>query len=128
MLYYRYNKGPHGRMNRHGGRRPGLTILGIIGLIYLAPVILAATFGVCIGVFGIIGGLITAASEILSSLPEAAYSVGGVFIGILIGLILYNRNRDRKNASAESQEAEAYDSDTQEDTYDPTETYRHYGA
>ena len=41
MLYVRYNRGPRGRMYGHGGRRLGLMILGILGLIGFAPIGLA---------------------------------------------------------------------------------------
>ena len=129
MLYYRNNRGPRGRMYGHGGRRPGLMILGILGLIGFAPVGLAVLLGLCVGVFGICGGLITAAAEILSELPSAVFSGGSLVIGIVIGLILYNRMKNRNTASDDAREEETKGAYVQEETeYYPTETCRHSGA
>ena len=128
-MFYRYNMGPRGRMNGHGGRRPGLTILGILGLIGFAPVGLAVLLGLCVGVFGVFGGLLAAAAEILTSLPSAAFSGASVVFGIVIGLILYNRRKNRDTASEDTREEETGGAQTQEETeYYPTETYRHFGA
>ena len=136
MLYYRNNRGPRGRMFGHGGRRPGLMILGILGLIGFAPVGLAVLFGLLVGVIGVFGGLIGAAdgligatAEIMSEMPSAVYSGGGLVIGIVIGLILYNRRKNRNTASDDAREEEINASCAQEETeYYPTETYRHFGA
>ena len=129
MLYYRNNRGPRGRMYGHGGRRPGLMILGILGLIGFAPFGLAVLFGLCVGAIGVVGGLISAAADILSELPSAAFSGGSLVIGIVIGLILYNRRKNRNTDSEDVQEEETKGTYAQEKTeYYPTETYRHYGA
>ena len=136
MLYYRNNMGPRGRMYGHGGRRPGLMILGILGLIGFAPVGLAVLLGLGIGAVGVIGGLIgaagglfAAAADIISELPSAVFSGGGLVIGIVIGLILYNRGKNRKTDSDEAREEETKGAHAQEEPeYYPTETYRHYGA
>ena len=136
MLYYRYNKGPRGRMYGHGGRRPGLMILGILGMIGFAPVGLAVLFGLFVGAMGVVGGLIGAAgglfgaaAEMMSELPSAVFSGGSLVIGIVIGLILYNRRKNRNTGSEEAREEETKGAYTQEQTeYYPTETYRHYGA
>ena len=128
-MYYRYNRGPRGRMYGHGGRRPGLMILGILGLIGFAPIGLAVLFGLCVGLFGVFGGLVTAAAEILSELPSAVFSGSSLVIGTVIGLILYNRRKDRDTASEDTREEETGGAQTQEETeYYPTETYRHFGA
>ena len=129
MLYYRNNRGPRGRMYGHGGHRPGLMILGILGLIGFAPIGLAVLFGLCVGLFGVFGGLVTAAAEILSELPSAVFSGSSLVIGTVIGLILYNRRKNRDTASEDTREEETGGAQTQEETeYYPTETYRHYGA
>ncbi len=129
MLYGRYNRGPRGRMYGHGGRRPGLMILGILGLIGFAPIGLAVLFGLCVGLFGVFGGLVTAAAEILSELPSAVFSGSSLVIGTVIGLILYNRRKNRDTASEDTREEETGGAQTQEETeYYPTETYRHVGA
>ena len=129
MLYVRYNRGPRGRMYGHGGRRLGLMILGILGLIGFAPIGLAVLFGLGIGAVGVIGGLIVAAQEILSEMPSAVFSGGSLVIGIVIGLILYNRRKNRNTDSDAAREEETKGANTQEETeYYPTETYRHYGA
>ena len=129
MLYYRNNRGPRGRMYGHGGRRPGLMILGIMGLIGFAPFGLAVLFGLCVGAIGVVGGLISAAADILSELPSAAFSGGSLVIGIVIGLILYNRRKNRNTDSEDVQEEETKGTYAQEETeYYPTETYRRYGA
>jgi len=129
MLYYRHNRGPRGRLYGHGGRRLGLMILGILGLIGFAPIGLAVLFGLGIGAFGVIGGLIAAASEILSEMPSAVFSGGSLVIGIMIGLILYNRGKNRNTASDDAREEETKDAYVQEKTeYYPTETYRHDGV
>lgn len=130
MFFYRNNVGPRGRMFGHGGRHPGLMILGILGLLGFAPIGLAVLFGLFVGGIGVIGGLLTAAIEILSALGSGVFSVGGVAIGIVIGLLLYNRNR--KGASAARKEAESTgtaDTGAQaaEEVY-PTENFRSYGA
>ena len=129
MLYYRNNRGPRGRMYGHGGRRPGLMILGILGLIGFAPFGLAVLFGLCVGAIGVAGGLISAAVDILSELPSAAFSGGSLVIGIVIGLILYNRRKNRNTDSEDVQEEETKGTYAQEETeYYLTETYRRYGA
>ena len=127
-MYYRYNRGPRGRMYGHGGRRPGLMILGILGLIGFAPVGLAVLLGLCVGVFGVFGGLLAAAAEILTSLPSAAFSGASVVFGIVIGLILYNRRKNRNTDSAEAPETDSAGNAETEEAYYPTETYRHFGA
>lgn len=140
-MYVRYNRGPHGRMNRHGGRRPGLMILGIIALIHLAPAILAAFFGLLVGLIGVAGGLIAAVggmtaafSDILSELPSGFFSGGSLVIGIVIGLILYNRRKNRNAAEADVREEETAGTETPAgfetpaEEYEPTETCHHYGA
>ena len=60
----------------------------------------------------------------------AASVIGSVVvIGIVIGLILYNRRKNRNTDSDDAREEETKDVYTQEETeYYPTETYRHYGA
>ncbi len=132
MFFYRNNVGPRGRMNGHGGRRPGLMILGILGLLGFAPIGLAVLFGLFVGGIGVIGGLLTAAIEILSALGSGVFSVGGVAIGIVIGLLLYNRNRkgtaDRNEAESTGT-TDAADTGAQaaEEVY-PTENFRSYGA
>ena len=78
-------------------------ILGILGLLGFAPIGLAVLFGLFVGGIGVIGRLLTAAIEILSALGSGAFSVGGVAIGIVIGLLLYNRNR---KGAADRNEAE----------------------
>lgn len=129
MLYYRNNRGPRGRMYGHGGRRPGLMILGILGLIGFAPVGLAVLFGLGIGIVGVIGGLIAVAADILSELPAGVFSGGGLMIGIAAGLLLYNRGKNRNTGSDEVQEDETKGAYAQEETeYYPTETERHHGA
>lgn len=129
MLYYRNNRGPRGRMYGHGGRRPGLMILGILGLIGFAPIGLAVLLGIVVGVMGVIGGLISVAGEVLSELPSAAFSGSSLVIGIVIGLILFNRRKNRETDSNEARKEEIKDTCAQEETeYYPTETYRHYGA
>ena len=121
-MFYRYNMGPRGRMNGHGGRRPGLMILGILGLIGFAPVGLAVLLGLCVGVFGVFGGLLAAAAEILTSLPSAAFSGASVVFGIVIGLILYNRRKNRNTDSAEAQETDSAGTAEKGEAYYPTET------
>jgi len=136
MLYYRNNRGPRGRMYGHGGRRPGLMILGILGLIGFAPVGLAVLFGLFVGAMGVLGGVIGAAGgligavyEIIWELPSIVFSGGSLLIGIVIGLILYNRRKNRNTASDDAREEETKGAYVQEETeYYPTETYRHYGA
>ena len=129
MFFYRNNVGPRGRMFGHGGRRPGLMILGILGLLGFAPIGLAVLFGLFVGGIGVIGGLLTAVIEILSALGSGVFSVGGVAIGIVIGLLLYNRNRkgatDRKEA--ESTGTTGTGAQAAEEYY-PTENFRSYGA
>ena len=128
-MYYRYNRGPRGRMFGHGGRRPGLMILGILGLIGFAPLGLAVLLGLGIGMIGAVGGLIEFAAEILSSLPSVAFSGSSLIIGILIGLILYNRIRDRNTDSADAQGKETAGACAQKETeYYPVESFRSNGA
>ena len=128
-MYYRYNRGPRGRMIGHGGRRPGLMILGILGLMGFAPLGLAVLLGLGVGMIGVVGGLIELAAEILSSLPSVAFSGSSLIIGILIGLILYNRKRDRNTDSADAQGKETAGACAQEETeYYPAETFRSNGT
>ena len=110
-------------------------ILGILGLIGFAPVGLAVLFGLLVGVMGVFGGLIGAAggligatAEIMSEMPSAVYSGGGLVIGIVIGLILYNRRKNRNTDSAEAQETDSAGTAETGEAYYPTETYRHFGA
>ena len=116
-------------MNGHGGRRPGLMILGILGLLGFAPIGLAVLFGLFVGGIGVIGGLLTAAIEILSALGSGVFSVGGVAIGIVIGLLLYNRNR---KGAADRKEAESVDTTgtgaQAAEEYYPTENFRSFNA
>ena len=129
MFFYRNNVGPRGRMYGHGGRRPGLMILGILGLLGFAPIGLAVLFGLFVGGIGVIGGLLTAAIEILSALGSGVFSVGGVAIGIVIGLLLYNRNR---KGAADRNEAESVDTTgtgaQAAEEYYPTENFRSFNA
>ena len=132
-MFYGFNMGPRGRMNGHGGFRPGLMILGILGLIGFAPIALAVLSGLCIGGIAVFGGVLTAIIEILSELGSEAFSAGGLAVGIVIGLLLYNRNR--KGSAADRKEAEstgtvgAADNGAQAaEEYYPTENYRSYGA
>lgn len=132
MFFYRNNVGPRGRMFGHGGRRPGLMILGILGLLGFAPIGLAVLFGLFVGEIGVIGELLTAAIEILSALGSGVFSVGGVAIGIVIGLLLYNRNRkgtaDRKEAESTGTTGAADTGAQAAEEYYPTENFRSYGA
>ena len=132
MFFYRYNRGPRGRMNGHGGFRPGLLILGIFALMGFAPIALAALSGLFIGGIAVFGGLLSAVAGILTSLGAEAFSLGGVAVGIVIGLLLYNRNRTRKGNAADHTEAEngnAADTGAQAaEEYYPMENYRSFGA
>ena len=131
MFIYRYNRGPRGRMNGHGGFRPGLMILGILGLIGFAPIGLAVLSGLFIGGIAVFGGLLSAVIGALSELGAEALSSGGLAIGIVIGLLLYSMNR-KKGTSASRREAEntgVADIGTKaEEEYYPTENYRSFGA
>lgn len=129
MFFYRYDRGPRGRMYGHGGRRE-LMILGIIALIGLVPIALAVLSGLLIGGMAVTGGLLAAAAGILSALGSEGFSVGSVAVGIVIGLLLYNRKR--KEASADRKETGnegAADTGTQAaEEYYPTDNFRSYGA
>lgn len=76
-----------------------------------------------------IGGLLTAVIEILSALGSGVFSVGGVAIGIVIGLLLYNRNRKGAADREEAESTGTADTGAQvtEEVY-PTENFRSYGA
>ena len=128
MFFCRYNKGPRGRIFGHRGS-PAVMILAIFGLIGFAPVALAVLFGLLVGAMGVVGGLIAAAGSILSSLPSAVFSGGGVILGIIIGLLLYYRNRTGKEAAADTQKKESTGTAVREETeYYPADHYRSYGA
>ena len=130
MFFYRYNRGPRGRMYGHGGRL-GLIILGILGLIGFAPIGLAVLSGLCIGGMAVIGGLLAAAADILSSLGSGAFTAGGVAVGIVIGLLLYKGVLARRAARRDGQKEESAkaeeDTGTAEEYY-PTDTFHSYGA
>ena len=129
MFFYRYDRGPRGRMYGHGGRR-GLIVLGILALIGFAPIALAVLSGLCIGGIAVFGGLLTAVIEILTELGSGAFTAEGVAVGVAIGLILSNRNR--KGASAARKEAEntgeAENGPQPAEEYYPTENYRSNGV
>ena len=128
MFFYRFNRGPRGRVFGHRGSPVGM-ILAIFGLISLAPVALAVLSGLFVGFLGVVGGLVAVAASVLSSLGSGAFTAGGVAVGIVIGLLLYNRNR--KGAAADRKEAEnegTTDTGTQAaEEYYPTESFRSYG-
>ena len=135
MFFYRFNRGPRGRMFGHRGSPVGM-ILAIFGLISLAPVALAVLSGLFVGFLGVFGGLVAVAASVLSSLGSEAVAGGSVLVGILIGLLLYRSIHAWKAAAREEKEesapaAEKADekmADEKEEEYYPTDTYRSYGA
>ena len=134
MFFYRFSRGPRGRMFGHRGSPVGM-ILAIFGLISLAPVALAVLSGLFVGFLGVVGGLIAAAGAILSTLGPEIVSGGSVVVGILIGLLLYRSVRAWKAASAREGKEESArtaeeteKADEKEEAYYPTDTFRSYGA
>ena len=135
MFFYRFNRGPRGRMFGHRGSPVGM-ILAIFGLISLAPVALAVLSGLFVGFLGVVGGLVAVAASVLSSLGSEVVAGGSVLVGILIGLLLYRSIHAWKTAAREEKEesapaAEKADekmADEKEEEYYPTDTYRSYGA
>ena len=135
MFFYRFNRGPRGRMFGHRGSPVGM-ILAIFGLISLAPVALAVLSGLFVGFLGVVGGLVAVAASVLSSLGSEVVAGGSVLVGILIGLLLYRSVHAWKAAAREEKEesapaAEKADekmADEKEEEYYPTDTYRSYGA
>ena len=135
MFFYRFNRGPRGRMFGHRGSPVGM-ILAIFGLISLAPVALAVLSGLFVGFLGVVGGLVAVAASVLSSLGSEVVAGGSVLVGILIGLLLYRSIHAWKTAAREEKEesapaAEKTDektADEKEEEYYPTDTYRSYGA
>ncbi len=135
MFFYRFNRGPRGRMFGHRGSPVGM-ILAIFGLISLAPVALAVLSGLFVGFLGVVGGLVAVAASVLSSLGSEVVAGGSVLVGILIGLLLYRSIHAWKAAAREEKEesapaAEKADekmADEKEEEYYPTDTYRSYGA
>ena len=121
-MFYRYNRGPRGRMFGHRGNPVGV-ILAVIGLIFFSPIAFAVLIGLLCGAAGVIGGLAAAAAGILSGLRSVAFPGGGLIVGIVIGLILYNRNRSRKTEAADREET----SPQAEEEYYPTQNYRSFG-
>ena len=100
-------------------------ILGILGLLGFAPIGLAVLFGLFVGGIGVIGGLLTAAIEILSALGSGVFSVGGVAIGIVIGLVAFRcfRNRQREEA-ARQENIGTVDGVEVEQMIEPEKVYR----
>ena len=135
MFFYRFNRGPRGRMFGHRGSPVGM-ILAIFGLISLAPVALAVLSGLFVGFLGVVGGLVAVAASVLSSLGSEVVAGVSVLVGILIGLLLYRSIHAWKAAAREEKEesapaAEKADekmADEKEEEYYPTDTYRSYGA
>ena len=135
MFFYRFNRGPRGRMFGHRGSPVGM-ILAIFGLISLAPVVLAVLSGLFVGFLGVVGGLVAVAASVLSSLGSEVVAGGSVLVGILIGLLLYRSIHAWKAAAREEKEesvpaAEKTDEKKAEEKaeeYYPTDTYRSYGA
>ena len=136
MFFYRFNRGPRGRMFGHRGSPVGM-ILAIFGLISLAPVALAVLSGLFVGFLGVVGGLVAAAASILSTLGTKVVAGGSVMIGILIGLLLYKSILAWKAASAREEKAESTGKaekangkkeEEKEEEYYPTDTFRSYGA
>ena len=135
MFFYRFNRGPRGRMFGHRGSPVGM-ILAIFGLISLAPVALAVLSGLFVGFLGVVGGLVAVAASVLSSLGSEVVAGGSVLVGILISLLLYRSIHAWKAAAREEKEesapaAEKTDekmADEKEEEYYPTDTYRSYGA
>ena len=104
-------------------------ILAIFGLISLAPVALAVLSGLFVGFLGVVGGLVAVAASVLSSLGSEVVAGGSVLVGILIGLLLYNRNRKGAADREEAENTGTADTGAQaaEEVY-PTENFRSYGA
>ena len=135
MFFYRFNRGPRGRMFGHRGSPVGM-ILAIFGLISLAPVALAVLSGLFVGFLGVVGGLVAVAASVLSSLGSEVVAGGSVLVGILIGLLLCRSIHAWKAAAREEKEesapaAEKTDekkAEEKEEEYYPTDTYRSYGA
>ena len=135
MFFYRFSRGPRGRVFGHRGSPVGM-ILAIFGLISLAPVALAVLSGLFVGFLGVVGGLVAVAASVLSSLGSEVVAGGSVLVGILIGLLLYRSIHAWKAAAREEKEesapaAEKADekmADEKEEEYYPTDTYRSYGA
>ena len=103
MFFYRFNRGPRGRVFGHRGSPVGM-ILAIFGLISLAPVALAVLSGLFVGFLGVVGGLVAVAASVLSSLGSEAVAGGSVLVGILIGLLLYRSIHAWKAAAREEKE------------------------
>ena len=135
MFFYRFNRGPRGRMFGHRGSPVGM-ILAIFGLISLAPVALAVLSGLFVGFLGVVGGLVAVAASVLSSLGSEVVAGGSVLVGILIGLLLYRSIHAWKAAAREEKEESApaakktdeKKAEEKEAEYYPTDTYRSYGA
>lgn len=135
MFFYRFNRGPRGRMFGHRGSPVGM-ILAIFGLISLAPVALAVLSGLFVGFLGVVGGLVAVAASVLSSLGSEVVAGGSVLVGILIGLLLYRSIHAWKVAAREEKEESApaakktdeKKAEEKEEEYYPTDTYRSYGA
>ena len=98
------NMGPRGRMNGHRGLGSGI-LLGLLGLIF-GGWILLAMLGTLIGAGDMIFGSVFAAlSNIIAPVLSAVFSMDGLIIGVIIGLIwYYSRRKNRDYTSRDEEE------------------------
>ena len=115
---YRFNMGPRGRMNGHRGQ--GI-ILGIIGLLFGAPVIAVvavALLSVAAAMIGMVRGM----TRIIAALSPAAFSGTSLAIGTAIGLIWYSMRKMHEGDGKEETETEKEEK-KEEEIYNYTGNY-----
>ena len=103
-MFFGFNMGPRGRMFGHRGFRPGI-FAGIIGLIFFGWIILAVLAAALGSGIMILGSMAAVLARFLPRILAVLASSKGFAVGIVIGLLLYFRNR-RKNTEKEADEKE----------------------
>ena len=115
----RYNMGPRGRRNGHRGQ--GI-LLGIIGLLFGAPVIAVvavALLSVAAAMIGTVRGM----TRIIAALSPAAFSGTSLAIGTAIGLIWYSMRKMHEGDGKEETEKEEKEEKKEEEIYYYTGNY-----
>ena len=112
----RTNMGPRGRRFRNREFRPGIMI-GLLSLFFGGWIVIAVLGGLLGAGVMTVGALLSAVRHFFIHVVGGAfthgYSLGGILLGVLIGLAIYNNRK--KEARREEEESFRADDEKEED-------------